>query len=162
MVEIVFCFIALSACFFAFLAVSSHDVFHCAVWLALTLLCVAVVYFYLDAEFLGVIQILVYVGGIITLFIFAINLTISIGDARIRQTNRQVVASMIVSVVLFYFLIMVIVSCPWAKLEPGAAVFSLNELGRSLMTTYVLPFEFISLLLLSVLVGAIVIGRVKK
>ena len=45
---------------------------------------------------------------------------------------------------------------------PALPIFSVKDLGKSLMTVYVLPFEFISLLLLAVLVGAIVIGRVKK
>lgn len=162
MAEITFFFIALSVCVFGFLSVISRDIFHCAVWLALALLSIAGIYFYLDAEFLGVIQVLVYVGGIITLFVFTIKLTADIGDARIRQTNEQVIPSIIVSLILFYFLFKIITSSPWAKFEPQASIFSLKELGRSLMTVYVLPFEFISLLLLAVLVGAIVIGRVKK
>lgn len=162
MTDITFYFIALSLCVFAFLTVVSRDVFHCAVWLALTLLSISGIYFYLGAGFLGVIQILVYVGGIITLFVFAIKLTAHIGDAAIRQTNEQVIPSGIVVLILFYFLIKIVVSSPWAKIDPQAPVLSLKELGASLMTTYLLPFEFISLLLLAVMVGAIVIGRVKK
>ena len=72
MPELVFYIIAFSVCAFSLLTVLSRDIFHSAVWLAMTLLSVAAVYFYLDAEFLGVIQILVYVGGIITLFVFAV------------------------------------------------------------------------------------------
>lgn len=160
--EITFFILVLSTCTFAFLSVISRDIFHCAVWLSLTLLCVAGVYFFLSAEFLGVIQVLVYVGGIITLFIFAIKLTAHIGDDSIKQNNKQLVPSLIACGLLFYFLFKICLSNPWAMIQPDAPVFTLKDLGYSLMTVYVLPFEFISLLLLSVMVGAIVIGRVAK
>lgn len=160
--EIILFLIILSACVFAFLSVVSRDIFHCAVWLALTLLSIAGIYFYLEAEFLGVIQVLVYVGGIITLFVFAIKLTAHMGDAAIKQTNKQVVPSVIVTGILLYSLLKVVSSNPWQAVQPQAPVFSLKDLGRALMTTYVLPFEFVSLLLLAVMVGAIVIGRVAK
>ena len=162
MPDIIFFFIALSTCLFAVLAVVARDVFHCAVWLALALVSIAGIYFYLDADFLGVIQVLVYVGGIITLFIFAIKLTAHIDDATIRQTNEQVIPAIVASLILFSFLFKVIISSPWAKLQVQTPVLSLEGLGTSLMTVYILPFEFISLLLLAVLVGAIIIGRVKK
>lgn len=160
--ETIFFLMAVSACVFASLAVISRDVFHCAVWLALTLMSIACVYFCLDAEFLGVIQVLVYVGGIVTLFIFAIKLTANIGDERTRQVNAQLMPAAIVSLILFYILAEVIARSPWKTLTAQAPTVSLQKLGASLMTAYVLPFEFISLLLLAVLVGAIVIGRVKR
>ncbi len=147
---------------FALLSVLSRDVFHCAVWLALTLLSVAGVYFYLDAEFLGVVQVLVYVGGIITLFVFAIKLTAKIGDKSIVQVNEQTLAAAIVTAVLFYLLFKVIAVHPWVSGPGSAAVVSLKDIGNSLLTGYVLPFEFISLILLAAMVGAIVIGKVKK
>ena len=162
MAEFIFYLIVLCICIFAFLTVLSRDIFHCAVWLALTLLSIAGIYFYLDAQFLGIIQILVYIGGIVTLFVFAIKLTAHIGDISIKQVNEQVFVSAIASIILFSFLLKIIGSYPWARLAPHAPVISLKQLGTSLMTTYVLPFEFISLLLLAAMVGAIVIGKVKK
>ena len=160
MAEITFFFIALCVCVFALLSVLSRDVFHCAVWLALTLLSVAGIYFYLDAEFLGVVQVLVYVGGIITLFVFAIKLTDKIGDKTIVQVNEQTLAAVIVTGILFYLLFKVIAVHPWVS--GNAAVVSLKDIGNSLLTGYALPFEFISLILLAAMVGAIVIGKVKK
>ena len=162
MADLTFLFIASGVCIFSVLAVLARDVFHCAVWLAMTLLSVAGIYFYLDAEFLGVIQVLVYVGGIMTLFIFAIKLTSRIGDSAIRQTNEQFIPSLVAVFALLCFLFKIIAANPWAPAQSHVAILSLKDLGRSLMTNYLLPFEFISLLLLAVLVGAIVIGRVKK
>src|SRR3989344_3009622 len=103
----------------------------------MSLLSIAGIYFYLNAEFLGVIQILVYVGGIITLFVFAIKLTAKIGDKTIRQVNWQVVPSAAVSLVFFYILSKVINSHPWATTS-GARVITLKEIGESLLTVYVL------------------------
>ena len=164
MTEFLFYPIALSVCVFSILTVTSRDIFHSAVWLAMTLLSVTAVYFYLDAEFLGVIQILVYVGGIITLFVFAIKLTAKIGDQAIKQTNEQVVISAIATAVFLLLLFKIIGSNPWcalAQLE-SQTTLSLKQLGESLLMTYVLPFEFISIVLLGVMVGAIIIGKVKR
>ena len=159
-----FYLLAFLTCGFALLTVISRDVFHSAVWLATTLLSIAGIYFYMSAEFLAVIQIMVYVGGIITLFVFAIKLTAHIGDRSIKQANEQVVISAIASLAFLFLLFRVIKLNPWAKTLPESMMtdVSLPQLGQSLLTTYVLPFEFISLLLLGVMVGAIVIGKVKK
>ncbi len=158
----IFYIIAFSTCIFAFLTVASRDIFHSAVWLSLTLLSVAGIYFYLDATFLGVIQVLVYIGGIITLFIFAIKLTAKIGDKTIQQANQQALLSGMAAFVLFLIIFKIIGSHPWAETLPNAEVISLKQIGESLLTRYILPFEFISLLLLAAMVGAIVIGKVKK
>ena len=160
--EIIFFCIALIVCVCAFLTVTSRYIFRSAVWLALCLLGVAGVYFYLEAEFLGVIQVLVYVGGIITLFIFAIKLTARIDDPTIKQANQQVIPSavavLIFSGLLFYGLFK---DNPWA-ITQSQSVLSLQDIGRSLMTNYLLPFEFISITLLAAMIGAIVIGKEKK
>ncbi|MBF0490142.1 MAG: NADH-quinone oxidoreductase subunit J [Candidatus Omnitrophica bacterium] len=162
MQDLVFYFIAGCACVFAVLAVTQRSIFHCALWLAMTLLSVAGVYFYLEAPFLGAIQILVYVGGIITLFVFAIKLTAHIEDKSIRQLNTQWLPAALISLLLFYILIQAFASHPWKNIIPNAPVTSLQVIGRSLMTGYALPFEFMSVILLGALVGAIVIGKVKK
>ena len=169
MAEFCFYFIALSTCAFALLTVISRDVFHSAVWLAMTLLSISGVYFYLAAEFLGVVQILVYVGGIITLFVFAIKLTARIGDASFKQTNQQVAVSGAVCIIFLALLFKIVGQNPWVKggsdlagVDMASQAQALKNLGQELVTTYVLPFEFISLLLLAAMVGAIVIGKVKQ
>ncbi len=160
--EAMFYFIAACVCVFAVLAVTQRDVFHCALWLAMTLLSVAGIYFYLDAPFLGVVQILVYVGGIITLFVFAIKLTAHIGDKAIEQTNKQWVVSAFMATLLLCILFRVFSTHPWAKVVLNAAPVSMAQIGQSLMVHYAVPFEFISVILLAALVGAIVIGKDKK
>ena len=148
--------------FFALRMVISRNVFHSAILLALTLMGIACIYLYLEAEFLAVVQILIYVGAIVTLFIFVIMLTTRIQDRAIRQTNRQVLASVVVTSIFLCLFIAMIGRNPWHAARPKTEVLSLAQLGMSLMTTYVLPFEVISLILLVALVGAAVIGKIRK
>ncbi len=162
MSEWVFYFISLCACIFAVLAVTQRDIFHCALWLAMTLLSVAGIYFYLDAAFLGVVQILVYVGGVITLFVFAIKLTAHIGYKSIRQTSKQWAISLFITMLLLSILFRVFAQNPWASIALEHSSTSVAQIGKSLMTGYALPFEFMSVILLAAMVGAIVIGKVKK
>ncbi|MDP2942492.1 MAG: NADH-quinone oxidoreductase subunit J [Candidatus Omnitrophota bacterium] len=159
-----FYFIAALTCLFAFMVVTSRDIFHCAVFLAATLFGVACVYLFLNAEFLAVVQVLIYVGAIVTLFIFAIMLTTKIHDKAIRQTNHQVLIGGALALALLFSLIIIINQDPWKASAAGttSGYLGLGELGKSLMSTYALPFEVISLILLAALVGAIVIGRTYK
>ena len=154
--------IAAFAVIFALGVVTSRNIFHCAIFLALALFCVAGVYLFLSAEFLAVVQVLIYVGAIVTLFLFAIMLTANIGDRSIRHTNRQVLAGGVIAIIISVFFIFVIIGEPWKKAIVQAQPLTLQEIGKSLMSVYALPFEVISLILLAVLVGAIVIGKVKK
>ena len=157
-----FYLMAAGACLFALLTVLSRNIFHSALWLSMALLGVAGIYFFLDANFLGVIQVLVYIGGIITLFVFAIKLTANIESKSVRQINEQVFAAGVCVVILFVFLFKAIRTAPWKGLLPQAKILSLPEIGKALLTEYVLPFEFISLILLAAMIGAIVIGKEKK
>ncbi|MFA5147717.1 MAG: NADH-quinone oxidoreductase subunit J [Candidatus Omnitrophota bacterium] len=153
------------ACVFAFGVVAMRNIFHCAVSLALCLFCIAGVYLFLNAEFLAVVQVIIYVGAIVTLFLFAIMLTANIKDRSIRQANSQALISAVVTAAILSFFIYIIMGNPWKIPASGAAAPAgpgLNDIGRALMSSYALPFEFISLILLAALVGAIVIGKVKK
>lgn len=154
--------IAASAVISALGVVTSRNIFHCAIYLALSLFCVAGIYLFLDAEFLAIVQVLIYVGAIVILFLFAIMLTANIGDRAISHTNRQVLGGGLIAAMIAVFFVAVIIGEPWKRSLSQAQPLTLQELGKSLMSAYALPFEVISLILLAALVGAIVIGKVKK
>jgi NADH-quinone oxidoreductase subunit J len=162
MSTIIFYLLAAAITASAVLSVTVKDVFHSAIWLASALLNIACLYFYLEAPFLGVSQILVYVGGIMVLFVFAIMLTAKIGDHSIRQVCRQFWPGAIASLLLLFIMAKIIIQGPWMSAIPAHPPLHLNTLGRAILTQYALPFEFISVLLLAALIGAIVIGKVKK
>lgn len=142
----------------AVLTVTVRNLFHAAIFLAFSLLGVAVVYFFLRAEFLAGVQILLYVGAVMTLIIFAIMLTARIGDPAVPQSNRQRIPVSFLIAVSAFFLISAILKTPW---KTGATFQTTNavELGKALMGEFVFPFEVISIVLLIALIGAIVIAR---
>jgi NADH-quinone oxidoreductase subunit J len=96
------------------------------------------------------------------LFVFAIMLTANIGDRTVRQVNRHFWPGLLVTAVLFMIIFSILMTGPWMRLLAPASTTDLKTLGTSLVTVYVLPFEFISLLLLAALVGAVVLGKVKR
>ena len=142
----------------AVLTVTTRNLFHAAIFLAFSLLGVAGIYFFLRAEFLAGVQILLYVGAILTLVIFAIMLTAKIADPMVRQSNRQQIPVFLLLAVSGAFLIYRILKTPWktgAWLQTTDAV----QIGKALMGEFVFPFELVSLVLLVALIGAIVIAR---
>lgn len=149
-------------CLFALLTVVSRNVFHSAVYLALTLLSIAGIYLLLDAQFLAVAQIIIYVGAIMILFVFVIMFTSRISDKAVRQVNQQVLSSVLTAVTFLYLLFILIVRSDWMLPAAKTQRFALSELGRSMLTKYALPFEVISVILLAVMVGAIAIGKADK
>jgi len=162
MPEFIFYIIAACVCVFAVLAVTARSIFHCAMFLAMALLSIAGIYFYLDAQFLGIVQILVYVGGVVTLFVFAIKLTAHIEDRSIRQVNSQILPAALIALFFLVVLLRLFAASSLMNLKPPAGSTTVAELGQALMTRYALPFEFMSVILLVALVGAIVIGKVKS
>ncbi len=162
MMDLIFYVNGFLLCVFAVSTALSRNIFHSAIWLTLTLLNVAGIYFFLGAGFLGTVQVLVYIGGIITLFIFAIKLTAHIEDQAIPQMNQQVFISAIVAIVIFIVLLKLIFQNFSARVVNNATAVPLTDIGKALIGSYALPFEFISVVLLAAMVGAIVIGRNKE
>lgn len=145
----------------AVLTVAVRNLFHAAIFLAFTLLGVSVIYFFMRAEFIAGVQILLYVGAIMTLVIFAIMLTAKIADPTVAQSNRQRFPVFVLIVLLGFFLITAILKTPW-KLAAAAKMTNAVELGKALMNEYVFPFELISIVLLIALIGAVVVARSDK
>ena len=139
------------------LAVTLRNLFRAALALGFALLCVAALFLLLEAEFLGWTQILVYVGAILTLVLFAVMLTSGLADPRTPQSHRPLWPSAIACALLFGLLRQAIHALPWTA-EPGAAFAGPGELGRQLVTTYALPFELISVLFVAVMVGSLVLA----
>ena len=147
----------------ALLSVLFRNLFHAALALTGALLGIAGIYLALHADFLAMIQILIYVGAIMTLVVFAIMLTERIGDKTIQAHSRQGWSALGGGVLLLTFLVRVIQTTPWpihhpATLSASPAV-TVMDLGKALLGTYVFPFEIISVVLIAALIGAIVVAR---
>jgi NADH-quinone oxidoreductase subunit J len=143
----------------ALAVVTSKNLFHSALFLILSFVGVAGLYILLEAGFLAAVQILVYVGAISILIIFAIMLTRRLMAKELVQRNAQWGISGLVALLLFIVLGFVLLRVNWPVVEAAVPQESISILGQELMNTYVLPFEVASVLLLVALVGSIIIAR---
>ncbi len=113
----------------------------------------------LSSDFVAVTQVLIYVGGILVLIVFAVMLTNKIGD--IRVTNESVNYKVGVPIVagLAIFLISILTSGSWQVQETEVYNSMVQPIGNALLKEYLLPFEVVSIALLGALIGAIVIVK---
>ncbi len=148
----------------AFMVVSLKNIFHCALFLVLCLFSVAGIFILLHAEFLAAAQVLIYVGAVAILIIFAIMLTSNLASGKVRATNENVLVGFFVALILALGTIVLIGNTHvWQYAEPQeAADGNVMMIGKYLMTEYMLPFEIVSVLLLAALIGAIVLARKEK
>ena len=140
--------------------VTLRNLFRAALSLGLVLLGVAGLFILLEAEFLAFAQILVYVGAVLTLIIFAVMLTAKLQGSAAPASRQQIPAAA-VSAGLFAVLASATQPLVWPAAPPAAAV-SLAALGQQLVTTLVLPFEVISLVFVAAAVGAIALAASGK
>ena len=136
------------------------NLFHAALALAVVLFSTAAVYVALHAEFIAVVQILIYVGAVMTLVIFAVMMTSRLGDKAIRQHNDLGLFALGSACLLFYMLALVILKTPWpVRQETLRAEVTTAALGKALMGPYLFPFEVMAIFLTAALVGAIIVAR---
>nr|UPO65611.1 NADH dehydrogenase subunit 6 [Staurastrum paradoxum] len=141
-------------------------IIYSALFLGIVFLCVALLYLLLNADFLAAAQVLIYVGAINVLIVFAIML---VNKPEKEKNQRQITFGDILSgfsvIGLFLFLIIMILNTTWihstseASAEITNSLQSIDIIGIHLLTDFLLPFELLSILLLVALVGAITIAR---
>jgi NADH-quinone oxidoreductase subunit J len=136
--------------------VATRNVVHAALFLLLSLLGAAGVYLLLFAEFLALVQVLIYGGAITIVVLFAVMLTRSSEYPRISD-NRQWPLAVLVAVAVATVLGAAFWVAPQVQAQPQAPEFT--RLAASLFTKWALPFEIASLVLLVALIGAIIIAR---
>jgi len=156
--EIAFAIVAVIGAVSAIRLVTSRNVVHAALYLTLTLAMVATAYLLLAAEFVGWVQVLIYVGAIVVLLLFALMLTKApIGREALDNQQRGIALLVALGSLagLIYLLNGAFGDDKAVKVEPVRTA----QIGESLFRTYVLPFEVISVLLLAALIGAVVLAR---
>ena len=138
----------------AILVVTVRNVFHGALWLILSLSGVAALYAMLAADFLFAVQLLVYVGGVMVVLLFVVLLSGKPSDWAGRQVNEKAWAAGLFSLFLAAALVSAILRWPIVSAALPARATT-GPLGALLLNEMVLPFEFISLVLVAALVGAV-------
>ena len=159
--DVVFAAVALLTVAAAFLAVTTRQVVHAALWLVVALGGVAGAYLVLGAEVVALVQLLVYVGAIVVLVLFALMLTRApVGHDDVDARLPQRVAAAVVGAALAVLVGGVLLGTAGgqtAEVHRGRGEAA--TVGELLFTSWVLPFELLSVLLLAALVAAIAVSR---
>jgi len=166
--QVLFYIFAAIAVLSAIFVITCRNVVHSAVSLAATLLSVAGIFLTLHAEFLAGVQVIVYVGGILVLFIFVIMLISIERSVHERQFNRQWAIGLITAVLLIGELGLVLWrgnSLVLPEAQPTQSVLGLTGntqlVGETLYGKYLLPFEIASILLLVAIIGSVALAKRK-
>ncbi len=166
-IEIVFLIVAGVILASAVLVVTTRNLIHAALWLIVTLFGVAVLYALLNAGFLAVVQVVIYIGAIAILFIFAVMLTRMDQREGFPQLNRGWWLNAVLAMLTFAGLIWLFQT--WLGFSKVAADLpagfdAVGKLGNALVSpdAFLLPFEVASVLLLAALVGAVYVAFSRK
>lgn len=162
LIDIVFYFFALVTVVSAGFVVFSKNIVHSAFSLMFTFFGVAGLYVMLNADFIAVTQVLVYVGGILVLILFGVMLTTRVINVELKTGTLHTVPASILVAVLVGTLCGIFWITDWITpvvVKADVAPTTATGIGRALMTTYLLPFEVASVVLLVAMVGAAMIAR---
>jgi NADH-quinone oxidoreductase subunit J len=156
--DLVFALVGLVTAGAAVKTVTSTNLVHAALYLATTLAGIGGVFLVLHADFLALVQLVVYVGAITVLFLFGLMLTRApIGREALDSQNRGLALG--VSGTLFVVLTVLIVQAFGSVRVAEVTGVPIADIGMAIFSRWVLPFEVLSMLLLAALIGAIVLSR---
>jgi len=137
----------------------SRNIIYSAFSLLGTFMGVAGLYIFLGADFVAAVQLLIYVGGILVLILFAVMLTHRITDVEITNRAAGRVPALILIGVFIVLLIQTVRETPWIKANEVVHAPTTAKIGDAFLYEYLLPFELASLVLLGAMIGAVVLSR---
>jgi NADH-quinone oxidoreductase subunit J len=156
---VIFVFLALATLVGAASVALSRNIFWSAMGLLSSLVGVGGLYVMLSADFVAVTQVLVYIGGVLVLIIFAVMLTSHIENINVSNRSLGLVGGYAVFFVTATLLCFVAMWAPWKLTDQAPVTDTTAAIGNGLLGTWLLPFEIASVVLVATLVGAIVIAR---
>ena len=156
---VIFYLVAAVTVVFAAVVAFSRNIVHSAFSLVGTFGGVAGIYVLLGADFVAAVQVLIYVGGILVLILFAVMLTHRIAEVEI--TNRSVgkLPALIAAGILILILVQAIQETRWVKAKEIVHSPTTAQIGNLFLQEYLLPFELASVVLLVALIGAVILSR---
>ncbi|MCM1309602.1 MAG: NADH-quinone oxidoreductase subunit J [Bacteroides sp.] len=163
--EVLYVIVALAIIICSVLTVTTRKILRSATYLLFTLLGAAIIYFMMDYEFLGGVQIAVYAGGIVVLFVFAILLTTQPGHNAPKLESRRKGWGIFAAVCMAGITGWALISrcCCLMGAKPEMEFLDMHRLGQIMLSSgeggYMLPFEAISVLLLACIIGAVAVAR---
>ena len=163
---ILYFIVAIAIIVFSVLTVTTRKILRSATYLLFVLFATAIIYFQMDYQVLGAVQIAVYAGGILVLFVFAIMLTQKPGqDADVLASQRRWLglSAALGGVALCGYALFSYASFAKRSIANSSVDVNMEKIGQFLLSTdkygYLLPFEAISVLLLACIIGGVVIAR---
>ncbi len=161
---IMYVVVALAIIVFSVLAVTTRKILRAATYLLFTLFAAAAVYFMLDYEFLGAVQIAVYAGGIVVLFVFATLLTSKPGDKSEKLASKSRTLGLVGAIAMAFVAGYSLITRSMLLLpKPEMDAPTMQNIGEAMLGTgegqYLLPFEAVSVLLLACIIGGVVVAR---
>lgn len=162
MTQLLFWFLGALAVFSALMVILSKNPVYSVLWLIVTFFAISGHYIVLNAQFLAIVNIIVYAGAIMVLFLFVIMLMNLNKETEPKKNKWLKLAGAVAGGCLFLVLVAALMKAygrndvAWAK---AGEIGLIKNLGKELFSTYVVPFEISSVLFLSAMVGAVVIGR---
>lgn len=157
----IFYFVAILSVFFALMVIFAKNPVHSVLYLIITFFTFTVHYILLNAQFLAVVNFIVYMGAIMVLFLFVLMLLNLNQDAEPVKSNMMKIAGTVAGMCLLLTLIGSVktlsISDPLLLNDPGIGL--VKNLGKVLFTKFLLPFEVSSILLLAAMVGAVLLAK---
>jgi len=160
MLTIIFYLFAAVTIISAIFVVTTRNIVHSAFYLLFTLFGIAGLYITLGADFVGIVQLIVYVGGILILILFGVMLTHKITNVQIKTGTLQLLPASIAVGIMAGFIIYVFNSTTWyTKTNTITSSSTLTNLGYLLLNQYAIAFELLGIILLIALIGAASLAR---
>jgi NADH-quinone oxidoreductase subunit J len=146
------------------LVVTRKNPIHSALFLVLTLLCATVLYLLLYSQFIAIIQVVVYAGGIVMLIVFVIMLLDLEQELRsgLKVFYSKIIGGLLMVLFLLGIIYSVVARSPTGKMgsyTPDKASANVKAVGEMLFTQYLFPFEIVSVLLVAAVVGAVILSK---
>lgn len=159
--DLVFAITAAVSVFSAFVVVTRRSPVHSALALVVCLLSIAAIFLQLDGSFIAAIHVMVYAGAIMVLFLFVIMLlNLSPGEFGDERGIAAPIVAGILSLALFILIVFpLLIDKPIPPADIAAEFGTVADVGRTLFSQYILPFELVSILILAVIAGVVVLAK---
>ena len=160
--DIIFYVFAILTIVSAGLVVFSKNIVYSAFSLLVTFFSVAGIYVLLNADFIAITQLLIYVGGILVLLLFGVMLTTNVTNVELNAQTLKAIPATIIAAIVAALLVSTVISTKWKVKETPPMNNTVKGLGELLLTKYLLPFEIASIVLLVAIIGAAFLARRDK
>ena len=157
--DIIFYLFAAVTLISAFFVVTTRNIVHSAFFLLFTFFGVAGIYVLLGADFVAIVQLIVYVGGILILLIFGVMLTNKITNVQIKTGTMQMLPAAIGVGLFSGLLLSIVINTNWKVIPTVVPVQNVGTIGTLILSEYVVIFELLGIILLIALLGAASIAR---